>query len=260
MLSAKVHSQWLRLGWGRDWGRDRAGAEARAELGLGQRRGRGQAGAEAGLGKRQGQELGWGRGRVRAGLGKRQGQGWAGEEAELGLGMRQGQGWGWRRGRGWTGAVVAPSVFIVLSWCLRQKRTRTLETTQLSRLHRALTLSCRLHQSPSLGLSSCRKVGWRGCVQSCSGERLLCCELLHGNQHLITQPAVLGDLPAPPHPPPPHKWHLLLFRKSDGASCGEGTFQEEGMLVGTIERHFPLLLFLRFRPHFLYSLRSTPSP
>lgn len=49
-------------------------------------------------------------------------------------------------------------------------------------------------------------------------------------------------------------WHLLIFKESDRASCGEGTFHKEGQLVGTIEGDFTLLLMLWFCPHFLCPL------
>lgn len=62
---------------------------------------------------------------------------------------------------------------------------------------------------------------WRGSVQSCGGERLLCCKLLHVNQHLITQPGL----------PLRSEQHLLLIKMSGKTSCPEGTFHEEGSLA-----------------------------
>lgn len=160
---------------------------------------------------------------------------------------KAGLGQGWGRGRGW-GRGCSVCVYYTFLVPRAEKDQNVGDHPAFSS---ALTLPCLPHQSPSLGLSSCRTAGWRGSVQSCSGERLLGCELLPANQYLITRPGVPGGPPRP-------KQILLLIKTSDMAFCGEGTFHELGMLVAR-SRGFTLLLRLPSCRHFLWGLHP-PRP
>ena len=131
----------------------------------------------------------------------------------------------------------------MLSWRLRQKGTRALETTQPF-LPRELSRQPAPHPHPRETLASgcpAAGAGWRGCVWWVETSLLF----FPGNQHLIRWPGLPGS-PATA----PSKQHLLLIKKSGR----EATFHKEGTLGTTREAspsprcHVPISCGLRIPP------------